>query len=99
MRQAELAAAVLFGRELDSLELDNTALEEVSNLPGPDVVAMPEKPNDPNLGVAAPDLVNHAISPRRRRNNSRSGCPPSPQRHAVIDQPSAERDLHRLEAA
>src|SRR5580704_6355416 len=30
---------------------------------------------------------------------SRSGGPPSPERHAVIDQPPAELDLHLFEAA
>jgi hypothetical protein len=30
---------------------------------------------------------------------SRLGGPPPPERHAVIDQPSAELDLHLLEAA
>src|SRR6202048_980877 len=33
------------------------------------------------------------------QNTSRSGGPPSAQRHAVIDQPPAELDLHLFEAA
>jgi hypothetical protein len=35
-----------FGRELDPLKLDDTAFEEVANLPRAGVVAMPEEVND-----------------------------------------------------
>src|SRR6266436_4639317 len=43
----------------------HTTLEEVVNLPGTGVVAMPEEANnDSHLGAAVPDLVSHAIPPR-----------------------------------
>jgi len=64
VRQAQLAAVVLFGRELDPLKLDHTAFEKVANFPGAGVVAMPEESNDPHLGAAVLDLVSHTISPR-----------------------------------
>ena len=54
-------------KRLDPLKLHDTALEEVANLPRAGVIAMPEKSNDSRLGVAVPDLVSHAISPRRVR--------------------------------
>jgi hypothetical protein len=68
VRLAHLAAAVFIGQEFDPLELDDAALEEVANLPGAGIVAMPEESNDPHLGVAVPDLVSHAISPRACRD-------------------------------
>ena len=37
--------------------------------------------------------------PAPPRNTPRSGGPPSPERHTVIDQPPAELDLHLFEAA
>src|SRR6266446_5186219 len=78
----------------------HTTLEEVVNLPGTGVVAMPEEANnDSHLGAAVPDLVSHAIPPRPVGTTSRSGGPPPPQRHAVVDQSSAKLDLHLLEAA
>jgi hypothetical protein len=68
VRLAQLAAAVFIGREFDPLELDDAALEEVANLPGAGIVAMPEESNDPHLGVAVADLVSHAIFPRACRD-------------------------------
>jgi hypothetical protein len=46
VRQAQLAAAVLVGREFDPLELDDAALEEIANLPGAGIFAMSEESND-----------------------------------------------------
>ena len=89
----------MLGQELDPLKLHDTAFEEVANLPRAGVVAMSQEPNDSHLGVAVPALVNHTISPRPRRSTPGSGGPPSPERHAVIDQSSAELDLHLFEAA
>src|SRR6266478_7947459 len=77
----------------------HTTLEEVVNLPGTGVVAMPEEANnDSHLGGRRSGSRQPCDPSSPRRNTSRSGGPPPPQRHAVVDQSSAKLDLHLLEA-
>ena len=57
------AGGVDFRRNSTTLRLRKSQISQ-----GAGIVAMPEELNDPHLGVAVPDLVSHAISPRACRD-------------------------------